>query len=354
MRHTFSNREVFHIFFHRQEGQNYAKGSGSCSWRDNICYSYSSELGYADFENKIFYIRNGTYSSSTSKHQSYLWNAIPKDDWYVVNINQWDNWRRPFGDVPQLYKWVDTILNEYLQDKKKLLTGTKNFGNPLLYNQTINYVQEVLSKCTQMELYQPFLDKMVESRWTQEELKIHEVKTWCLENGITGSYETKLKVYNNPELAKEVIEKNRIKKERLEANKEERQQKAIQKNIEKWYNGEVRDIKFLVSDRRTRYGSYNNPVYLRINPYDANEVETSKGAKVTLQKAKLLYYKFKKCIAENKEWHTNGETFSLGYYNVNSISKHYNGQWYIKAGCHQVFDTQIEEFVTRFTDWNNG
>jgi|GEM_PF-3623545 len=211
-----------------------------------------------------------------------------------------------------------------------------------------------------MKLYQPFLDKMVENRWTQEELKIHVVKTWCLENGITGSYETKLKVYNNPELAKEVIEKNRIKKEKLDATKEERQQKAIQRNIEKWYNGEVRDIKFLVSDRRTRYGSYNNPVYLRINPHDTNEVETSKGAKVTLQKAKLLYYKFKKCKETNTPWFSNGEQFSLGYYSVNSITERTSNkdnsglEWCITAGCHQVFDTQIEEFVNRFTDWNNG
>ena len=353
MRHTFSNREVFHIFFHRQEGQDYAKGSGSCSWKDNICYSYSSELGYADFENRIFYFRGGSRSSSTGKHQSYLLQAIPNDEWYVVTIDWWD-WERGWDKSPSLNKWVNSKILDVKNDKYYLIKGTKNFGNPLYFNSTISKVQEVLSNCGQMNLYQPFLDEIEQYRWTQEELKIHEVKTWCLENGITGSYETKLKVYNNPELAKEVIEKNRIKKERLEANKEERQQKAIQKNIEKWYNGEVRDIKFLVSDRRTRYGSYNNPVYLRINPYDANEVETSKGAKVTLQKAKLLYYKFKKCIAENKEWHTNGETFSLGYYNVNSISKHYNGQWYIKAGCHQVFDTQIEEFVNRFTDWNNG
>ena len=81
-------------------------------------------------------------------------------------------------------------------------------------------------------------------------------------------------------------------------------------------------------------------------------VQTSKGAEVTLQHSKLLYYKFKKCITENKEWHTNGEQFSIGYYQVNSIFKDVDEHWKIRIGCHLLVDTQIEEFVNRFTNWN--
>lgn len=360
MKHKFSNRELFHIFFHRPEGQEYAEGS-SCSWRDNICYSYSSELGYADFENKIFYFRSGHYSSSTCKHQNYLWRAIPKGEWYVVRIDEWWDWVRGYNKAPDLTKWVRTRLNWYLTDKKKLSTGTKDFGNPLFYNQTIDCVQEVLFYCNQMHLYQPFLDKMIRNQWTDTERKIWRVKDWCLENGITGSYETKLKIFENPELAKEVIKKNRIRKEHLEATKEERRLKAIQKNIEKWYLGEVRELSSNITGISRKQGYWHiSSIYLRINPNDANEVETSKGAKVTLQKAKLLYYKFKKCKETNTPWFSNGEQFSLGYYSVNSITERTSNkdssglEWCITAGCHQVFDTQIEEFVNRFTDWNKN
>ena len=36
------------------------------------------------------------------------------------------------------------------------------------------------------------------------------------------------------------------------------------------------------------------------------------------------------------------------------VYKDVDEHWKIKIGCHLLVDTQIEEFVNRFTDWNKN
>lgn len=343
-KHTFGNRELAHAYFHQQEfGIDYGNGS-SFSFRGNKIYSYSSCIGVADFEKKIFKFRSASYSNSTSKHQRYVGGAIPHD-WKVF---RWKSWNR-FDDNRS---WFEDLIIEVRNDKYYLTKGTRFFGNPDLIDNIRNRFKEFSDAFDLPKLYDEYVEELNKLIWTDKELEMHKIKAWCANTGITGSYENKVKVFNNPELAAENIAKNKEKKAKLEATKEERKQKAIQKSIDKWYSGESISINFGSSSRRSRYIFYKEyPVYLRINPNDPKEVETSKGVKIPLVECALLYRKFKQCVETNTEWHQNGEKFRIGMYHVEKIHS-VNGEYQLVAGCHVIKATQIEEFVNKFTDWN--
>lgn len=359
-KHKFSNKELAHAFFHQEDfGIDWGEGR-SFSFRGNTLYSYSSVIGILIPERNIFLFRSGSRSRSTSKHQSYTGRAIPHNiktyhwpDWYIeTNRSCYGNGGSAFeNDLSTKREYVQKALLHVKNDKSSLKTGIKYFGNP---NMVLAYRTDVEQFCKDLECeellseYIPEFDKLI---WTEEELQIQEVKTWAYNNGIKGSYETKLKVYNNPELAQEVIEKNRIAKEKLDATKEERRLKAIQKSIEEWYNGEKDFINFLSRNGNRWYGHYNNPVYLRIKPSDDKMVQTSKDVEIPLVECALLYRKFKQCVLTDTEWHQNGDKFRIGYYQVNKIYKDDN-KWYLRSGCHNICQDQIEEFVDKFTDWN--
>lgn len=366
LKHNYGN-QVYHIFFHRPEGLDWAQNTtnGNMSWRNNILYSYSSELGWADFDKKIIWIRNGSYSNTTSKHQSYLRMAVPPD-WIKIYIDEWRNWSRSRWNedsyIPsyhlELQRWIESAK----ENKESLYKGVKYFGNIDYVVGVLNTIKEILTKVDQLDLYDNFEKEISKYRFTDEEIQIWNVKSWCNENGITGSYKTKLKVFNNPELAEEVIGKNRIRKERLDATKEERRLKTVQRSIEKWYSGEVGNINFHNNGRAWRnwYNGIRNPVYLRIKPSDDKMVQTSLNVEVPLVECAMLYRKFKQCRDTNTTWHQNGDKFRIGYYQVESITERTSNrdssglEWCITVGCHQIFDTQIEEFVNRFTNWNKN
>jgi hypothetical protein len=355
-KHKFTNSELAHAFFHQEEfGIDWGEGS-SFSFRGNTLYSYSSIMGILIPEKNIFLFRSGSYSSSTSKHQAYTRGAIPHNiktyywpDWYISTNSRIYGGSHFAADIYTYKEYIEKEILAIKNDKYCLKTGTKYFGNPnkFLHNDIYQFCYNL--DC--LNLYEEYKEQLNSLEWTQEELDILAVKTWAYNNGINGSYETKLKVYNNPELAAEVIEKNRIAKEKLEATKEERRLKAVQKSIDKWYTGEINEINFQLPKRNGWAYRNSIPVYFRISPNDPQIVETSKGVKIPLVECALLYRKFQQCINTNTEWHQNGEKFRIGYYYVEKIYN--NGTSYVLvAGCHTCYQEQIEEFVTKFVpEW---
>jgi len=355
-KHKFTNGELAHAFFHQEEfGIDYGNAS-SFSFQKNRIFSYSSCIGAADFNRKIFLFRNGSYSNSTSKHQSNIRYAIPHD-WKVY---YWNTWRiddfsyygyrgGDFGFDNGTYNaYFQEAYNRLIEEKNKLFSGTKYFGYDV-YDSIIKDLQEFSDTLNCKHLYDEWLPKLQDYKWTQEMIEQHKVKTWAYENGIKGSYETKLKVFENPDLATEIIEKNRIKKEKLETTKEERRLKAVQKSIDKWYAGETNEIDFKLP-KRNWYNYSKIPIYFRISTSDPKMVQTSKNVTIPLVECALLYRKFKQCVETNTEWKQNGEKFRIGHYQVEKI---YNDNGYkLLDGCHLCHQEQIEEFIDKFVpEW---
>ena len=110
---------------------------------------------------------------------------------------------RIFGPVARELREKDymKIVSLAKENKEKLYKNTKDFGKPKFVEHSVEKVQRLLKVVSQEDLFESFVSKITPFIWTPADTKVYEVKTWCLENGITGSYETKLKVYNNPELA---------------------------------------------------------------------------------------------------------------------------------------------------------
>ena len=360
-KHTFNNSDLAHAFFHQEEfGIDYGNGY-NFSFKGDRLYSYSSVLGILIPEKNIFLFRAGRYSSSTSKHQAYIRRAIPHNiktyywqEWEIRKNRTYFSYGSSFGAEENTYReYIERAIDSVKEDKNALKSGIGYFGNPTLIIGTRQDVEQFCKDLDCEYLLQEYLPKFDELAWTEKELEVHSVKTWCKNNEIKGSYETKLKVYNNPELAAKVIEKARVKNEKLEATKEERRLKAIQKSIDKWYVGESDEINFQIPKRNN--WNYRNklPVYLRINPKDPKMVDTSKGVTIPLVECALLYRKFRQCVNTNTEWKQNGEKFRIGYYNVESIIK-WSNDWMLCAGCHRIFQSQIEEFVDKFVpEWKN-
>lgn len=347
MRKVYPNSELFHIFFHRPEGLDEARNSsGNVSWRGNRCYSYSSEIGYCDFNKMVFYFNNGSFSSTTNKHQGRLFSAIPSG-YEIICFTEWRDYQpKGYDAPPSLKPWLDRLIIKAKENRDALYSGTKYFGYKNYVDSQIEGVKDTLERVQDLSLFDWFKSEISKYIWTEEECLRWDVKDWAWSNEMLGSYDKKKKHYLDPKLKAEIEAK-------FQAQISDRAEKAKQRllleaqrhqeNLNKWLKGEY-GIYYL----------YNVPIHLRLR---GDIVETTLGAAVPLHQAKLLFYKFSNCIAENKEWHTNGDKFHVGYYPVTSISKKKSPflsepSWCIVAGCHTIYEAEIKKFVVdNHLDW---
>lgn len=343
LRHKYPNSEVFHPFFHNNE-LGYTQGSSS-SWRGNICYSYSSELGYADFERKVFYLRNGSYSPSTSKHQSHLKHSIPKD-WDIIYISVWQNWSRSFmfdGKlIPNLKYELDSEISRLSDNKYDLYHNTKYFGDSEKVQNTINYWEKTLKLANQYdEYFEWFKIEALRYSWDVVDFEVFEIKTWALKHEFTGSFKNKKKHFEDPILKAKVesveyklsndVKRSEDAQKRL-LSKEAKELKKQEELLIKWKEGKY-------------YGSlYNIPIHLRI---EWDEVKTTQGARVPLKDAERLFKLFL-TVSNNKQGYTSdSKAIKIGQYALNKIYLDtIDNQWKILIGCHLICEKQIKEFIS--------
>ena len=63
--------------------------------------------------------------------------------------------------------------------------------------------------------------------------------------------------------------------------------------------------------------------------------------------------KFKQCIKTDTEWISNGCSIKIGNYLVECIKKNDIG-WYLKAGCHTIYDKEIDLFINCINEITEG
>jgi hypothetical protein len=85
--------------------------------------------------------------------------------------------------------------------------------------------------------------------------------------------------------------------------------------------------------------SYSDKIYLRLNPEDPNQVQTSRGVLFPSKYCGRLYTIFKSCM-ETGEMYKPGSQFMIGPYPLDEITSEY-----IKAGCHKILADEIERFA---------
>ena len=256
--------EVIHVFAQQtqSEGRNQ---SISVFFEYAKIYSYGYHYLLGEFIDKeTILINDKGYSNTTAKHINSLSGATSH--------------KRQFFKTRCEIEFVHPTIKDYLQ---KLPRATKNKGY---------YLREIFS------LYKS-LNKYLE--YTKTKTKVSKLKEYKELKKIVARLET-----DKEKILLEVAEQNKKRYQRqLEKNKE---------NIKLWRNHE--------SMSGSLWGLKNSLLRLSI---DSANVETSKGVKIEVKKAKVLY----KLIEAGKDI----KGFKLDYYTVIGIKDNI-----LKIGCHNI------------------
>ena len=356
-KHVFPSSEVAHVFFHRDEKiDNWAKNPiNSFSWKDDTIYSYRTPIAKVFcWKKKIILFRAGTYSSTTSKHQGYVRYAIPRD-W---NVLYWHNWNE--------FACWNSYIEQYLdglEAKRKSIRTAITYIPVNDVSVTIVELKRKLRLVRKLSLLKKYNLKKYE--WNEEDKRVAEAKRWASDYEIKGSTKNKIKWFNDPEIKaykqKEVeaikwsnkirlselvphLKKSNIKT--LYEHRKEEYEKLYEELVKREEKERLEKLEEKIRAWQLdgiHFYNYNIPIFLRLTK---TEVITTRGARIPIEHARLLYKKYKLCIERNEEWTANGASIKVGHYKVQSIGRYLGGgEWCIKAGCHIIYDTQIKQFI---------
>ena len=263
MRKVLRNtNEVIHVFSQQtqSEGRNQ---SGSIFFEYAKVYSYGYHYLLGQFIDKeTILINDKGYSNTTAKHINSLSGATSH--------------KRQFFKTKCELEFVHPTIKDYLQ---KLPRATKNKGY---------YLREIFS------LYKSLNDYL---EYTKTKTKVSKLKEYKELKKIVARLET-----DKEQILLEVAEQNKKRYQR----QQEKQKEQIQ-------NFRIYEKNYL----------HNLPQSLLRLSLDKTNVETSKGVKIEVKKAKVLY----KLIEAGKDI----KGFKLDYYTVIGIQDNI-----LKIGCHNI------------------
>lgn len=293
MKTKFSNnRELCHVW--ASQSQEFGKGN-NLSFTNEKIQSYDWFTIGMFIEKDVVLVRTDYYSNSTSRHLHLVRSAIP-------------NYYRVF------YCY-------YLPDRNDKLTQT-------IHNKNISYYLAEIANCAAS-----FKTSRVYKRhhYSRQIMNSSFLQQYCNLFGLdVPTYELLDNGYVDRECEK--ADKRTLE---LKEKAEEKYQlfldsitERLQEHTTSWINGEHNSPTLIAYNGKKRvYISYPN-IYLRVKN---NEVETSKGAKVPLKEAHLLY----KMIEAGKDI----KGHQIGHYTVIGI----NGT--LKIGCHDITREEIKRFA---------
>jgi len=112
MKTVFSNSEVCHVWAQQKQPDGRSSG-GSIFFRDSSIYSYGSHFKMATFINDVVLVNSGSYSVTTSSHQSLVRRAITDKTLFVV----------PYVD--DTFRSHNLNLLSYIQRSKTSLSSSQ-------------------------------------------------------------------------------------------------------------------------------------------------------------------------------------------------------------------------------------
>lgn len=156
--------------------------------------------------------------------------------------------------------------------------------------------------------------------------------------GSSVPFETSRKLYNTKEKQDAFITEKETRELVIKKHKEETKYQKALNNLQAWIRGGTNIT------MNSFFEYFKLPVMLRIL-HDKQVIQTSLGVIFPLEDGHKLYQLYKVCKAKEKLWKTNGKEFNIGNYKLSMIGKRDN-KWFILAGCHEVFEDEIERFIT--------
>jgi hypothetical protein len=299
-----NNTQVAHLW----ASGNKASGKGSnfyFQW-DTI-YSYGAHFPIARRVTEGFYlITERGYSNSTSRHISYTRRAIP-------------GFARIFSVAGSPCDSFGSIRDAKMEEARKLLESVEGKNAFKTYENA----WKLSMFCEEsMELFGMF--KQVDSDFISGpyQLELGNIQTDCIALQI-----------QNKEAYEIELAKQQARKEARESKREAKY--ARQRELEKLEALELVPL-WRAGESVGTWKLRSLPPMLRIK---GSKVQTSHGAGVTKQEAKLAFGFIIQKILQGIEWHRNGETCQVGAFSLVSIDSEL-----VTIGCHKFTIDEVKAF----------
>jgi hypothetical protein len=294
-RHVYPTREIPHLWAHQTQSD--ARNQQSNLYFEGpTIYSYGSHFPVASFHTvngkQIVLFTTEKYSSTTAGHCSAVRSTIP----HSVPI-----FRVPY--VLYCTTYHERNLEHYVKEYDKYISSALSS----LHLRNLNWC----------------LDYAIEWR--------DEGKAYAKLFGLSIKFKPlpstallrvlRMKARIREDASDEKAAVKREAQRRRWARQAELEKLELPKKIEAWRNGEYVHL---------GYGE-GVPTLLRLSS-DGTEIETSRGARFSVEHAKLALRIVRKVMESGQEYKTNGHTIHLGHYTLDRITV--DGTVY--AGCHIV------------------
>jgi hypothetical protein len=285
MRTVVNSSEVFHLWAHQTQ-ETARNGRDSASFTGRLAYSYQTPIGAIVSNSRgeaAFLVSTRSYSPTTGKHLSHLRQSIPNGAlvFYVQEVGYGGYNRHGFTPTDELARYVQRIAASELSAKRARTHTDMHLRDAATYAEEATRFAEFFGLGA--------FDAATVKRLKEEALQAAA---------------------------------------RVEAARREEAKRAAEQNaaylseaLPKWRAHEVHGLRYGVSDTD----------FLRLST-DTDIVETSRGARVPVRDAHVLY------LAWTNGKHVEG--FHAGPFTVHKATP--KG---IQIGCHYIARTEADTFA---------
>jgi len=338
MKTVFTSREIAHIW--ANSSAPYGRSPGNLSFDGDAIKSYATVIGrrIKDRGRVAYALDRASFSNSTSKVQSRVWQAIPGDaKVFLLRC----------GVRGQSLNFSGMEIAEHYEKRAELVLAREPSRYAVKRAEQYQEATALLEQAREALDFFGYgtarLDKKIAARKAGE----------AGAADLLAEYGRKLKA------AKEAKEKREI-KERTAKNIAWAESYMAPNSIEPLRFVDLTRyqsaLETLPAELRARFVAAVESGNARLSdewragrevtlPYDAatmlraerEEMVTSKGARVPLEDARRTY---RFAIARKAGWHRNGETHAIGGYQLDAVN-----DAGVVAGCHRVAWNEIERFA---------
>lgn len=308
MRQTFQTNEVAHIWANQTQ-QNGKNSGGNFYFNGATIYSYGSHFPIATIDGNNVLFTKCTYSNTTAKHISKVWQAISHKT--VIKCYS----------VPTNFFFAtgehESNLNKWKRDIKALFG---ELGNKKIRD-TQSRVNSINSLISELNTYCQFFKLPI---------KDSELKSL-------------LKIAKQPDF----LDKAREAKDKANAANERKMKQAVKAYevyLNLWRKFDSEGIKDMPVKQKELVNLYSNQqnafTRLRYNT-DENRVETSKGIQIPVEIAKRAYIQLNGCM----EGICKDISVPVLHYIITETTKDT-----IVAGCHTIPKADIN-YIANLLNW---